>query len=110
MRIVSVLVAALVLAAYLPAAPKLLPHYEVRATVDTARHTVAAVVKLTIPASEVQAVNDFVLGGAYKVSSLDAWPRATVEVGPTDKPVPGLQKITVRCQVPRRGDLRLQVR
>ncbi len=110
MRIAGVLGAALVLAACLPAAPTLLPHYEVRATVDTARHTLAAVVKLTIPASEVQAVNDFVLGGTYKVSSLDAWPRATVEVSPTDKPLPGLQKITMRCQAPRRNDLRLQVR
>ncbi len=77
---------------------------------DTAQHTLAAVVRLTIPAAEVQAVNDFVLGGTYKVSSLDAWPRATAEVSPTDKPLPGLQRITIRCQMPRRGDLLLQVR
>ena len=110
MGIVGVLATALALATDLPAAQGFSPHYEVKATVDTAHSSLSAAVKITIAASEVQAVNEFLLGGTYEVSSVDAGPRATVGVGRTDKPLPGLQKITVRCQLPRRDDLRLQVR
>ena len=85
-------------------------HYDVVANIDTDRNTLAAVVRITVPASDVQPANEFLLGGTYAVSSVNAGRSATAEVARTDKPFPGLQNITVRCRLPRHDDLRLEVR
>jgi hypothetical protein len=85
-------------------------HYDVAATVDATRSSLSAVVTITVPVSDVQPETAFILGGTYLISSADAGPGAAVEVAPTDKPFPGLQKITVRPKGPNRGDLQLRMR
>ena len=88
----------------------LVTHYDVAATVDPAHNSLSAVVKITVPSSDVRAANVFLMGGTYSVSSVDTGPRAAAEVARTDDPFQGLQKITVRPEAHRRGDLRIRLR
>jgi hypothetical protein len=106
----QLIAAVLALATDLSAASLDLPHYDVEATVDTARNALANSVNIALSAPEVQTVNEFLLGGTFKISQAHAGPDATVEVGLTDKPFPGLQRITVRCKMPRRNGLQIQLR
>lgn len=84
-----------------------LPNYDATVKVDTARASLAAKVTIMLPASEVQAANEFQLGSTYEISSVNAGPQTTVEIMRPEKL--GVQKIIIRCQMPRRADLLLQL-
>lgn len=105
--------AALVAAAFLlvgKAYAAQLPHYDVTATVDTARGIITASVKVTLPTASLQAVNEFQLGTTYEVSGLSASPGARVELSHADES--HAQTVIVRCQTSPRQDveMRLQYR
>ena len=87
-----------------------LPRYDISASVDTGRGIITASVKVTLAASNLQAVNEFQLGTTYEVSSVSASPGARAELSHPDES--HAQTVIVRCQTPPRQDVevRLQYR
>ena len=90
--------------------PPSMPHYDVTATLNTARGSLSADVTITMPWPEVQGEIAFLLGDSYSIASAETGPGAAVEVVPTREPFPGLQKISVRPNGAPGATLRLRIR
>jgi hypothetical protein len=85
-----------------------LPHYDVTASVDTARGNIDVTVKVILAASDLQAVNEFRLGTTYEISSVSASPGAKVEVNyPDDSQA---RTVTLRCEAAPRQDVEMRLR
>lgn len=86
-----------------------MPHYDVAATLNTARGSLSADVTITMPWPEVQGDIALLLGDSYSITSAEAGPGAAVEVVPTGEPFPGLQKISVHAIGAPGATLRLRI-
>jgi hypothetical protein len=86
-----------------------LPHYKVRLQVTPAAGRLSADVDIIIPAALTTAETAFLLGGTYKISSLQAI-GARSELSLLKLPWGDRQKIVLRADAPGRKPVRLRMR
>ncbi len=86
------------------------PHYRIEARFDAASGYVRASVDVTIPQSQLQAEPSFLLNERLKVDTRAFGRGVHASVAPTDRPIGGLQAITLRFDRPPTAPQRLRFR
>lgn len=83
-------------------------HYDVRARFDAASGYLRASVVVTLPQSQVQEAPSFLLNERFKLDASALGPGVHATIAPSDRPIGGLQSITLRFDRPPAAPQRLR--